>query len=925
MAEKTSSINCNESLDAFPASGLLQIEDEIIQYSGKTADGKSFWVQRRGYNNTERMAHPDNCEVHQLITNHTYLVGELPITSITDVKVDGFPAPVGTYSINLTGTYGKIIFNEKPYSYQYAKSSQVFELFAFETMPDNTAWQAVYCYDQNKTSSSALINEAYPKLSIKLLDNLSYDMGMVVTAYLTVHHWETNIYSHDHVDVYIDGIGKLGSLTRPSPDDILDLTADVDIDHPHGYQDPGLKTVDPTHPHGMSATKDAASNGSPFSWNPSGISGDAGGQFLGGGWQTINFYVNHTGTNATAFVSFNIESWGGGGGYVQYIQYKHALNGDPVTIDVSGFINKDLRISVAIGDWTSPQQNFWFQIRIAVYCWGGSGASVAARCTNFLLEYTPYVTATYNAATSINTGIDPLLPGNVDQLLIDNRDIEFVEQDTPSRTLIDRFDISDKVLPTWGWFKGRRVYLQYVSVTNEIVNVFIPWITFEIEYRAKERVFSNNITATVIGDTDKLPNQVIERLLDKAGVPASCIDAASFMSCATWYANPGRAYAIDGVINGDWEVNEAIKKVCRQTRSRMFWTAGLIKLAYRKTASQMVVGKWLGSTDYQAKSISVLRQSVADLVNSFELKYAVDRQASDEKYLGSIVKTDAASIAKHGKREKPDDFKFDLIRNGTMAADVAAYYISTLANPSSFYEFNTYLDKLDLEKEDVLALTSAGFHKMRKMPMRIKGINRIFGSGKNKAINHLRVVAECLRYVLIDVELPLAGSPDQNTVIVYDQLSAVIGKLIDLADHVHVEDDYSFAENAGLSEEQFIEDSVDFVWNALHTFDETVTVADSLGFGWNVFIEDSVKLLELLTLWRGIGFGSQDFGRFGFGGIKQWNETNPDEVLFVDELGSDIGSTFSEVVTVSDRLEASTGFGSPGTISSGFSHLPFGK
>jgi hypothetical protein len=966
IAPKSTTIECNESLAAFPASGILQIEEEQIQYSSRT--DKMFTVSVRGYGGTTKTSHPDNAEVHQLITDHTYLLGELPIASVTGVRVDGYPAPAGTYSIDLTGTYGKVIFNQKPYSYQFTASGQPMELFNFFIATDNTAWQAHYAYDANRTSSSALINEVYPILSIETAAGALADQGLITTAYLTVHHWETNTYLNDYVEVWVEGIGVVGRLARPSVDDIFQLDAEVDVDHPHDH----VTGDHHTHPH---------SDGS-YGANASGhlhpLDGD-GTQITGEcsyAWPAVIEPPMNGSTYITAnYTFYNIPS---GALYTNsFLRFRAYLASVRVVVSSGG---------VTLGDWDyrasgagSVDTSFQFigqgGIKITVYGSNVVGAYASikeatltwnfdATMQNAADQVSPYLTSSGSNAQTYNTNS----PDDVLPLLTENREIEIISQKSPSRTLVDRFDLSDFIDPTWAWFAGRKVQVRYVGTAND-VNVFIPWICFEVEYRKRERVYSDRVTATVSGNASRRPDQVLQTLLGKAGLPSNYIDTTSFSAAGTWFATNG--YTIDGVIDGGLPVGEAIKTVCWQSRARLYWGGGKAKLAIRKKPADWSIAKYLTPDNYQLRSIRATRQSVQDLVNSIELFYSINRcpenmpylipagkkggssiTTQGQPYLASVIKQDAGSIAAHGLREQRDAYMCDLVRSSSMAASLADYYLATLAYPSTIYEFNTYLEQAEIEKEDIIALTSAGFHKIRKMPLRIKEVARLFGSGKNRTINHLRFIAECLRYVLIE-----QGLADQ--VLLLDSLNATIGRLIDLEDHIHAQDELTAAEEALLAEEIMVEDALETIWAMTMELVEDMSVTDELAIGVNIILQEQVNLLDQVTPWRGVGFGSGDFGIIGFGGVTSWGESNPDEVFAFEQAASGMNvsvhidsefgwleewieyewpligwyfvrhpwwfETDTGIVTITDELALSTGYGSPGTISSGFAAQPFGR
>jgi len=908
IAKNSTTIECNESLARFPASGVLQIEDEKIQYSSR-AD-KIFYVSTRGYGGTVRESHPDNCEVYQFVTDHTYTVGQSPITSITNVKVAGHPAPAGTYWTNLSGSYPSIIFNQKPYSYQFAAAAVTAEMYKFGVNYfANTAYQPHWAYDENKTSSSAMITETYPTLALKTITDIGPDPGLVVTAYLVVHHWETNRYYNDYAEVWVEGIGVIGRLARPAADDVPDIKAEVDIDHPHGSKDPGVGTSDPQHPHNTGATAGRAANGTPADFSH-GISSN-------GSYGTVKeTYVWFNGLEPEALssmISFNVSTVRSGStAKIDFIELITEFGGTIVLDNFDPLTGAAGNITISGGGWgyISNPQNYWVKVRTALYVNNGN---ITVYYRTPVISYAARVKTVANNLTGVNSYVSQ--PGKVNDLATDNRTIEFLAKSTPSRTIVDRFDLSDHISPSWSWFANRNIEIRYKNVHSESVKIFIPWVTFEIEYRKREKVYSDEVTATVVGQTWNKPDGVISTLFSKAGASAF-IDWPSFNACDAWYV--ANSYGIDGVIDGDLTVQEAIKKVCRQSRSRLFWSGGKAKLAIRRTAIQQTVVKELGPANYQLRSITATRRSVQELANRVELFYSIDRFAEDRQYQSVVVRQDQQSISLHGLRERPDDFLFDLVRSDAMATSLANYYVTVGAWPSTFYEFNAYLEQLELEKEDVIALTSGGFHKMRSVPMVLRSVNRVFGSGKSKTINHLRIVAECLRYVLLQQHI-------DDTVLAFDSLDVNVGKLGDLSENVLGGDDLAVAATTGLAEEQLLEDVLDVVWHMAPRLDDTAGIEDAVVTDLSCALADTVNVLDNLDGKFALGFGAGQFGLVPFGSVVDWYQSAMDEPYVSDEYSGHMGVGRAEEVAVADELAASTGFGSPGGISDGFGNVPFGQ
>lgn len=907
IAATSTTILCNEPIDGFPASGTIQIEDELIQYSSRTST--QFTVYTRGYGGTIKVAHPDNTKVYQYINTHTFIFGEATAGTITGMKVDGYPSPSGIYYTAFSNGYATAVFNQKPYSWQYASTSQEYLPSSTDwvTSSVNTALYPHYAYDDNEVSSSALVNATYPKLAIQLASGVMPDKGLIVAAYLEVHHWASNVYSQDFLNVYIDGIGVLGALARPSADDVVDLSADVDIDHPHTNTQPGLTTTDPTHLHTTDATQGRTNNGAPADFSH-GISSNGA---YGTTKETYIWFDPVSIKVASSMLTINVSTVSSGTARIDFIELIPA-NANEVILDnfSSSGGGANGSFTIAGGSWSvsGSSAKYLFRVRTGLYVNNGS---ITVYYSTPVISYNKILDDVDNSASNTSTAVTT--NAVVNSLATENRVINFTTKKSAARTLVERFDITDYLTPTWSWFEGRRVEIRYINAGSDSVNVFIPWINFVVEYRAKERVFSDDITASIVTTASSRPDLVITDLLIRSGIPSEYIDAVSFNSAGTYFNS--RQYTIDGVIDGSITIQEALKKVCRQSRSRLFWSGGKVKLVARLPQVEQVVGKYLSPVDYQLRSLKAERQPVRNVINNVELSYLLDRISGE--YKGISVKSNTASITAHGKREDKTQFEFDLVRSESMANDLAQYYVDTLSSVSTFYSFNAYLSQEELEKEDVIGLTSSGFNRMRKMPAVIRTIERVFGSGKNRVINHLRIVAECLHYILLE------GSISEN-VSVLDSIDAILGANIDFSEQVLASDSVFVTTGRLLSDNIASDESLSILWSIVNSLSESIpSNDDSISFNIVVGIDDSIRVLDDITAWKNTGFGSGEFGNVAFGGFTFWDDRYPEYVALLDDISSHISVVISDTVTATDSVAGSSGFGSPN--GDGFSIVPFGR
>ncbi len=257
ILSNSTTLNVHEDLDAlgFSAAGIIQVEDELIRYSSRTAG--AFVVAQRGYLSTAA-EHLDRVEVVAWINDHTYIAGRGPVASIANVKVGGYPAPAGIYTVQPAVNPARVVFTEKPYAYRFAAGSSFLAMQFDSINADNSAFQAYKAYDAADDATAARIDKTHRKLSLKQA-TVNPNRGEVVKAYLAVEHWESNTIISDYAEVWVEGVGVVGRLSRPNAEEGIDITADVDIDHGHShalgsehnhyFYNPVLQTDETAHTH----------------------------------------------------------------------------------------------------------------------------------------------------------------------------------------------------------------------------------------------------------------------------------------------------------------------------------------------------------------------------------------------------------------------------------------------------------------------------------------------------------------------------------------------------------------------------------------------------------------------------------------------------------------------------------------------------
>ena len=203
---------------------------------------------------------------------------------------------------------------------------------------------------------------------------------------------------------------------------------------------------------------------------------------------------------------------------------------------------------------------------------------------------------------------------------------------------------------------------------------------------------------------------------------------------------------------------------------------------------------------------------------------------------------------------------------------------------------------------------------LNKAAMRIASIERIFGSGKIKRMNLLRIVAEAW-YRLIKVA-------KQDSVKIADILNIEMIMGLDITTGVGVSDTINFGFNH--TESVSVADALAIIVTWAITATETVTCTDSLAAHMEIALGDTVKVNEFLDTLIGSGYGMGGYGTSPYGSMD-FLDANPQEFVGVlDELVATLNAVFADTVTCTDALIFSSGYGAPWADGDGYGETPYG-
>jgi hypothetical protein len=192
------------------------------------------------------------------------------------------------------------------------------------------------------------------------------------------------------------------------------------------------------------------------------------------------------------------------------------------------------------------------------------------------------------------------------------------------------------------------------------------------------------------------------------------------------------SYKLAVVINTRKRMKEWLAYMAFQCRCWFRFSNGKAYLLYRpdslssdKTITAAMIRM---NDDYTTSVRGPSRSPLDEIINKVTLYYQRDwsKPEGREAYQAVVTVENAASIAAYGEKEKPDLFLFDYIRDATVAADLAAFYLARYKDRKKVISMDLFLDNAELEFADAITVTplSALVGEVRK-------VNFAPGSGRD--------------------------------------------------------------------------------------------------------------------------------------------------------------------------------------------------
>jgi hypothetical protein len=716
----------------FSASGTLKLNDDEVAYTGKTA---TTFTGCTGVNEF----HYAGDVVLEKITDHRYLFSDpvYPIKQISNVKVDRQPAEVADYSLDLVN--GEVIFNKKPEKVDSLDTR--FLQAQFDALgTGNTAVDALNAADPVTKTEYAKINQTSSVLSLKQTDVMPA-IGVIGKVKIRVEHFVEEKLPNDTISVDVVGSGQVGLLSPPATADAIGSQGNVDITHTH-LDSLGFPITDPTHQHVLPRKTE--------------VRQDATAGIDAGGFVIDSLNPTHIITFPTA-PSGTIDS-------VDYVM-NFEMSG------VSGSVNTGLVLT-----GTNPDSYRFFKIGFPnVYTPNGSHSNAPttvtiARESGFgsgtmkLFNCVRVITLTPAEDTDvIGTGTSTSKTGSVTQHASSPALTGSAEKNTS--TIVDFIDISSQVAGDWAWFTNREVQVKY-NGTSDGRTAFVIHVAFEIEYARRRLSFTDDVTAdvqgvkddglgTITGGADALlerPDHVFKwSVLNLLGLTAVDIDSASFTQAGTDFSTAiAGGYQLAGIIQAKAEIKNIWRDWEKNCRAYFFWDLGKARIQFRPlnqislpfTPDKTILDNMIRLNSNGQSTVQVERTPNRNIVNTIDLQY--QREWSSKEYESIENDSDADSVTRYGRREKPKDFEFDWVRVQVQATDLLAFFLAQHREPADVLDIELFLDNIELERGDLLSI-SPPTHEDTGLPALVLGAGRQIGSGRERRMDSIPVTVQLMR------------------------------------------------------------------------------------------------------------------------------------------------------------------------------------
>lgn len=713
--------------DLFPGDGRVEINGDVLNYTGKTDDTLTgitggLVEHYKGEQVVERQ------EVHEfLVSDPAYAIKSIDAVYVKPA-LDGDYQKVPTSQYALDMANNLIRFNELPTAL-VSTDSRFLKAHFDEVHPSNTALEPDNARDPDLLTSLATINQSNPALVLKQTDEMAAagEMGRV---FVSVTYFQEAPTPNDSAVVSIDGIGNVGTLDKQADEDEVNVAGSTDISHStlDTFSFP-INVPVPSHSSSSTAHKTLTQGASSGPGQNINLISNAG----PGGARTFNFpAIPGSAIQADYAIGLVVHSGTFGPGPVPqflfgsrvvatYNPSKQAFDMTP-NFSISGGGGETFNLSVNHGFWT-----------------------VSVSQAERLVTYTPSVSTTPQAQNTVKGGANLDTTGT--------KPLSGTSEKS-SNVVTKNIEITEYVNGNWAWFTDKILRITYTG-SSDARSYYIALARFNIEFAQLTRAQTDQIFADVQGVTDDAdgtitgtPSALLERpdhvlqwsldvgvgaqrdtalefegggtfelegggALELEGTDASYINATSFAAAGALYANAvSGGYRVAGVIDQLLEVSAFWGTIGVNTRSVLFFKRGEAHLFFRPLnggSDSTTTVRNLDEDEVETVgrdgqgAISVEKSPGDAIVNHIDLRYGWDWGAGRFRK-NPVTVQDALSISRYTVQKNAESFQMHWIPASAeaMAQSVAEFYLAEFKEYFKVVTFNAPFTMMDLDPFDIV-------------------------------------------------------------------------------------------------------------------------------------------------------------------------------------------------------------------------------
>ena len=714
----------------FSLSGTIIVNDDEVSY---TSLNSSQFLGCSGINEF----HYTGDSVLEKVTDHRYLFSDptYPIKQISNVRVGGHLAQLSDYSVDIASA--EVVFSSKP-KFSNSIDTKFLQIQNDTVGTGNNAVNPTNATLPNSPANYAKINQSSNVLSLKQTYSLA-NIGTIGKVLLRVEHFVEEKLPFDSLSAHITGVGQVGTLSSPAVDDSVISSGTTDITHTH-LDTLGFPISDPQHSH---------TENQPVKVTQNAI----------GGISELDVVLSSGQSHIITFPDPGVGTWN----TVEYsigFQFTGTLSG-PSTVEV---------FARNLGGATGNYRVWIRQNTTETYSVAGNidsdtntiqlthNASVISIKVKSALRI---VTMTPNPQTEIKpTSVSTSKTGSLAQHSSSPPINSTSEKAT--RSVVDFFDITNLVNGDWNWFTNRESKIQY-NGTSDGRTAFIVHLAYEVEYSRRRVLFTDEVSADVLGVKDdasgsltgtvealvERPDHVLKWSMLKAlNLNNIFLDNASLSQAGSLFA--GEGYILAGIISNKISVRELWNQWGRESRSIFYWDLGLAKILFRvfnfadinTVADKTILDNMVLLDSDDQMRFQASRYSFEEVVNKIDLRYR--KNWSGEGYKSVESGSDIESINQFGQKEKPSDFEFNWIRSSSLANDLVSFYLQERSCPCDIYQIDLLLDNMEIERGDILEVNPPT-HELNNVKVLVLGSGRSIGSGIAQREDSVSIIAREMR------------------------------------------------------------------------------------------------------------------------------------------------------------------------------------